>query len=310
MRKVKRPTEHDFSRARVAVRQLLAPTRLMQLPGNRYLKLESRQPTGAFKVRGAISALSRLPAGSEIVTASSGNHAIGIAWSAQRLNQRATIVVPETTSPRKLVVLHEMDATVLQVGSSVDDAEAHALQLAAEGATYVSAYNDPHVIAGQATVLEELLPNIEGDFTVIVPVSGGGLISGIAMRAAKITDRRINIIGVEAEASMALSTSVKAGEVVDVPIGETLADGLAGNIEVGSITVDILKDHPPTFTTVGEEQIRRAIRELYTDHDLVAEGAAATSYAAMHTLDLEGPIVALITGRNIDRLQLREIVSG
>lgn len=310
MRQVKRPTEHDFSQARVAVRQHLEPTRLMALPGNRFLKLESRQPAGAFKVRGAISALSRLPAGSRIVTASSGNHAIGVAWSAQKLHHHATIVMPQTTSHRKLEVLQEMDAEIVQIGSSVDDAETHALHLASEGATYVSAYNDPHVIAGQATVLEELLTQIEGDFIVIVPVGGGGLIAGIATRAAKVNDRTIRVIGVEAEASQALSASVAAGEVMDVTIGDTLADGLAGNVEPGSITVDILKEHQPEFVSVNEHQIRAAIRNLYMEHDLIAEGAAATSYAAMTSMDLDGPVVALITGRNIDRGLLRNIVES
>ena len=305
---MKLPTEHDFTRASVAVRQHLQPTRLMSLPGNRWLKLESRQPAGAFKVRGAIAALSRFPEGARFVTASAGNHAIGIAWSAQKLNQTATIVVPETVSPAKLEILLDMSADIVQIGTSFDDAEKHALHLAEEGATYISAYNDPHVIAGQATVLEELLTQIEGDFTVIVPVGGGGLIAGVAARAAKVTDRKIGVIGVEASASRAVSASVSAGRVVDVEIGETLADGLAGNIEPGSITVEILREHAPEFLDVGEEQIRAAIKELYREHDLVAEGSAAVSYAAMQTIDRPGPVVALITGRNIAREVLREVV--
>lgn len=310
LRKVQLPTEHDFSRARVAVRQHLSPTRLMPLPGNLWLKLESRQPVGAFKVRGAVAAVSRLPAGSRVVTASAGNHAIGVAWAAIKLGQQATIVVPGNVSTRKLEILQEMDAEVVQIGTSFDDAEAHALQLAESGITYISAYNDPHVIAGQATVLEELLSEIEGDFTVIVPVGGGGLIAGVAARAAKVTDRTISVVGVEAEASQAVSASVAAGKVIDVPIGETLADGLAGNLEPDSITVDILKQYPPTFSTVTEAQIRAAIRELYADHDLVAEGAAATSYAAMKSLEIDGPVVALITGRNIERDTLEAVITG
>lgn len=308
MRQVKHPTEHDFSRARVAVRQNLQPTRLMPIAGNRWLKLESRQPAGAFKVRGAIAALSRLPSGANIVTASAGNHAIGIAWSAQKLGHNATIVVPGTVSPAKLEILEEMGAEIIKIGSSFDDAENHALHLAEEGATYISAYNDPHVIAGQATVLDELLVQIDGDFTVIVPVGGGGLIAGIATRAASVTDRRVTVIGVEAEASRAVSMSVAAGRVIEVEIGETLADGLAGNIEAGSVTVDILKQHTPAFVAVSEQQIRAAIRELYIEHDLVAEASAATSYAAMQTLSSDNPVVALITGRNIARDLLREIV--
>lgn len=308
MRAVKQPTEHDLARARIAVRQHLQPTRLMPLPGSSWLKLESRQPTGAFKIRGAIAALSRLPTGSHIVTASAGNHAIGIAWSAQKLGQKATIVVPENVSPAKLEILQEMHATIVQVGTSFDDAEQHVLQMAADGANYISGYNDPHVIAGQATILDELLDEIDGDFTVIVPIGGGGLISGIAMRAARVTDRKITVVGVETEESRAVSSSVAAGKVIEVPVGESLADGLAGNVEVGSVTIDILMKHTPEFIAVSEAQIREAIRELYLQHDLLAEGAAATSYAALRALDRPGPVVALITGRNIARELLREIV--
>lgn len=308
MRQVKFPTEHDFSRARVAVNQHLQPTRLMSLSSNRFLKLESRQPTGAFKVRGAVAALSRLPTGAIIVTASAGNHAIGIAWSAQKLGHTATIVVPQTVSAAKLEILQEMDANIVQIGTSFDDAEAHALELARRGAIYISAYNDPHVIAGQATVLEDLLTQIDGDFTVVVPVGGGGLISGIVMRAAKVTDRKITVIGVETEASRAVSTAVATGHIVDVSVSETLADGLAGNLEPGSITIDILRHHSPEFVSVNEKQIKDAIREIYVRHDLVAEGAAATSYAAMQSVDHHHPVVALITGRNIARNILEEIV--
>lgn len=310
MRTVRRPTEGDFDRARIAVRSHLEPTRLMPLDVSTWLKLESRQPTGAFKVRGAIAALSRIPKGTAVITASAGNHAIGIAWTAEKLDMQATIVVPETVSPRKLEILQEMGANIVQFGTSFDDAEQHALELASAGGLYVSAYNDPHVIAGQATVLDELLKQIEGNFTVIVPVGGGGLIAGIAARVAKVKDRTITVIGVEAAASQAVSKAVAAGETFEIEIGETLADGLAGNLEPGSITVDILIDNPVRFTTVTESEIRAAIRELYSEHDLVAEGAAATSYAALKKLRLAGPVVALITGRNIARETLREIVHG
>lgn len=308
MRQVSKPTEHDFTLARKAVKKHLQPTPLVRMSDNRWLKLEVQQPTGAFKVRGAISVLSRLPADADIVTASAGNHAIGIAWSAQKIGLQATIVVPETVSLAKLGILQEIGANIVQVGTSFDDAEKYALAHADEGAHYISAYNDPHVIAGQATILDELLDQIEGDFTVIVPVGGGGLISGIVMRAATVTDRTIRVIGVEAEASRAVSASLAAGRVVDVEVGETLADGLAGNIEQGSVTVDILREHPAEFLAVSETQIRAAIRELSLDHDLVAEGSAATSYAAMQSVTTSEPVVVLITGRNIATDIFQEIV--
>lgn len=310
MRQVNLPTERDFDRARVAVRHHLRPTPLLALPGNRWLKLESQQPSGAFKVRGAVAALSRVPAGTRIVTASAGNHAIGIAWSAANLGHNATIVVPTNASPRKLDILREMGANVVEIGESFDDAEAHALQLAGEGLTYISAYNDPHVIAGQGTIVDELLRQIDGDFAVVVPVGGGGLISGIAMRAAMIRDRTIRVIGVEASASQAVSASVAAGAVVNVDVRDTLADGLAGNLETGSITVDILSRLKPTLMSVDEAEIVAAIRTLYRQHDLTAEGAAATAYAALAQIRMDTPVVAIISGRNIARETLTEIVTN
>lgn len=310
MRKVNLPTDRDFERARVAVRQHLRPTPLVPLPGNRWLKLESQQPSGAFKVRGAVAALSRVPKGTRIVTASAGNHAIGIAWAASTLGQLATIVVPANASPRKLDILYDMGANVVPIGESYDDAEAHALELAAQGLMYVSPYNDPHVIAGQGTIIDELLTQIEGDFAVVVPVGGGGLISGVAMRAAAIKDRTIDVIGVEAAASRAVSTAVAAGHVVQVDVEETLADGLAGNLEPGSITVDILAKLNPTFMSVEEPEIVAAIRRLYKEHDLIAEGAAATAFAGMQAIRMNIPVVALLTGRNIARDVLAGIVAN
>ena len=308
MRTVKLPTERDFDRARVAVRHHLRPTPLLALPGNRWLKLESQQPSGAFKVRGAVAALSRLPKGTRLVTASAGNHAIGVAWAAANLGHHATIVVPATASPRKLDILHDMGANVVTTGSSFEDAEVHALHLAGEGLMYISPYNDPHVIAGQGTIIDELLAQIAGDFTLVVPVGGGGLISGVALRAAAIRDRSITIIGVEAAASRAVSASVAAGQVVDVEVSDTLADGLAGNLEPGSTTVDILIKTQPTFMVVNETEITAAIRKLYRDHDLTAEGAAATAYAAMLQIRLQTPVVGLLTGRNIATETLNAIV--
>lgn len=309
MRSVMQPTTADLDRARIAVRQHLQPTPLIPIGNNRWLKLESQQPTGAFKLRGAIAALSRYPAGTSIVTASAGNHAIGIAWSASRIGHNATIVVPESVSPKKLEILREMGANVVLAGDGYEAAEAHALALADQGGIYVSAYNDPHVIAGQASIVDELVTEVAGDFTIIVPIGGGGLISGITLRAAQVADRRIKVIGVEAEASQAVSASVAAGHTVVVPIGETLADGLAGNLESDSITVEILKQYPPIFTMVTEPEIQAAIRKLYREHDLVAEGAAATSFAVMQRMDVDEPLVAIISGRNIASDLLNTIVS-
>lgn len=308
MRTVKQPTSMDMDRARVAVRQHLKPTPLLAISNCEWLKLDSQQPTGAFKVRGAIASLSRLPRGARIVTASAGNHAIGIAWAADTLGHRATIVVPATASPRKLSILEEMGANVVRFGESYDAAEQHALDLAASGLTYVSAYNDPHVIAGQGTMLDEIADQISEDFTVFVPVGGGGLASGIALRAAAMTDRNIRVIGVETVASVAVSSAVRAGRTEEIPIYDSIADGLVGNLEAGSVTADILRELGTELVSVTEQQIEQAIRTMYFHHDLRAEGAGAVAFAAMKSMNISGAQVAIVSGRNIDEMLLKSIL--
>lgn len=308
MRQVQPPSAMDMDRARVAVRQHLHPTPLIPISRNEWLKLDSQQPSGAFKIRGAIAALSRLPRGSRVVTASAGNHAIGVAWASELLGHEATIVVPENASPRKLAILEDMGANVVRYGTSFDEAEAHAIELTKTGTRFVSAYNDPHVIAGQGTIVDEMLERIEGNFTIFVPVGGGGLASGIAIRAAMIRDRDIRVIGVETEASMAVSAAVRAGQTVEVEIRDSLADGLAGNLETGSITADILRNHGTELITVSEAQIEEAIRTLYLRHDLRAEGAGAASFAGMKAYPVDGDMVAIVSGRNIDETLLQDIL--
>lgn len=308
MRQVQPPTAMDMDRARVAVRQHLHPTPLLPISRYEWLKLDSQQPSGAFKVRGAVAALSRLPRGARIVTASAGNHAIGVAWASELLGHEATIVVPENASPRKLAILEDMGANVVRYGTSFEEAENHALELAETGIRFISAYNDPHVIAGQGTIVDEMLDRIDGNFTIFVPVGGGGLVSGIAIRAGMIRDRHIRVIGVETEASMAVSTAVQAGHTVEVEIGESLADGLAGNLETGAITAEILRSHGTELITVTEQQIENAIRTLYLQHDLRAEGAGATAFAGMQAHPVDGDRVAIVSGRNIDEKLLQDIL--
>ena len=216
------------------------------------LKLDSLQPTGSFKVRGAIAACSALPAGSRIVTASAGNHALGTAWASAKLGVPATVVVAETASSAKREALARLPVELIVYGQDYDTAEAFALTLATDPdrqATYVSPYNDPQVIAGQSTLLDELLAQMPGDrnrpLTIVAAVGGGGLVSGLSMRAHELwtEDRPIRIIGVEAAASLAVSAAVKAGDTYEVPIGDTIADGLSGNLEPGSITVGLIAEY-------------------------------------------------------------------
>lgn len=314
IRHVAVPTPADLHLASQVTQHHLAPTPLVRIgiAPERWLKLESLQPTGSFKVRGALAALSTLGNRERIVTASAGNHALGVAWASRQLGIPATIVVAETASPLKIEKLRALGADLVLHGGSYDEAEAYALEMARQGAYYLSPYNDTRVIAGQSTVLDTILaqlPVTSDPFTIIVPVGGGGLLAGMATRLHQIGGPgHITLVGVEAEQSQAVSASVEAGHKVEVPIGETLADGLAGNVEPGAVTVDIIRERRIPMCAVTEDEIRAAIRALFHEHGIVAEGAAATAYAAMGIVDTDQPVVAVITGRNIAWPTLRGIL--
>jgi threonine dehydratase len=322
VRAVRMPTTDDLARARAVVASHLRPTPMIR-SGAAWLKLDSLQPTGSFKVRGAIAALSAAPAGSRIVAASAGNHALGIAFASEALGVPATVVIAENASPAKRAYLEQRRVTLIRYGQSVVEAEIYAIGLtsqAAEPAVYVSPYNDPQVIAGQSTVLDEIIAAMEPGprprpLRIVVPVGGGGLLSGIALRAAELGQRGwdIELIGVEASESRAVSTAVTVGETIDVEIGETIADGLSGNIEPGSITVDIIRRHVERIVHVDDGALRETIRWLIREHGIVAEGAGAAAFAAVRQLALAGAdreTVAIVSGKNIATDVLFRILSG
>jgi threonine dehydratase len=301
-RSVRRPGPGDVAAAWEVVKLRLAPTPLQLAEPGLMLKLESLQPTGSFKVRGGLNALAAIDPGADVVTASAGNHGLGVAFAAAQLGRKATVVVPGNASSAKVAALREFPVQLVQVGSGYDDAEAHALELASRGAYYLSPYNDPQVIAGQGTIGFELNDQVRGPLTVVCPVGGGGLSAGMSLWAATRDDARI--VAVEAEASVAVSAAVRAGHQVIVEIGETIADGVGGNIEPGSVTADVLRDCGTAMITVTEAEIRSAIRHLAARCGLVAEGAGAISMAAVLAGKVAaeaagGQLVALLTGRNI-----------
>jgi threonine dehydratase len=300
-----------MAQARDVVRAHLRPTPVVDTPVGT-LKLESLQPTGSFKVRGALAALAAAPPrvrAAGVVTASAGNHGLGVAYAATTLGIPATIVVPTTASPVKVAALRAFAVTLVSHGDDYDDAERHALELAALGATFVSAYNDPWVIAGQATIGPELRDELAGPMTVLVPVGGGGLVSGVGLWARD--QAGVRVIGVQAQASTAVSAAAEAGRIVTVPIEPTLADGLAGNLEPGSITAELAAAHTHALISVTEPEIGRGIRYLAA-HGLVAEGSAAVGVAALLAgrVDVIGRPVALITGRNIALAALASVLAA
>lgn len=308
-RPVRVPTPDDLSHAWEVVGRSLGVSPLLPLDGGLFAKMDTLQPTGSFKVRGALSALSRLPPGTRAVTASAGNHGLGVAWAAGRLGVPATIVIPTTASAAKRAALRRYPAQVVEHGAGYDAAERHALDLAAAGGVYVSPYNDPDVIAGQSTLGRELDTQLPpGPLTVVCPVGGGGLCAGLALWAGGRPDT--TLVGVEAERSTAVSASVAAGRVSDVDVGPTLADGLAGNLEPGSITPSLIAAGGVHLVTVSEEQLVRGIRHAVLEIGLTVEGAGAAPLAAL-LAGLVPPAertVLVLTGRNIAAGTLTQVL--
>ncbi len=311
VRLVAAPTASDVAEAAAQTRAYLRATPILPSPPLRaLLKLETVQPTGSFKVRGAFAALARLAPGERVVAASAGNHALGIAYAATALDIQATVVCPETASRAKLAALARFPVEVVTHGETYDEAEAHAHALAGEGRRYVSAYNDPDVIAGQGTLGLELAEQLEGPFTVVCPVGGGGLAAGVALAGRQRAG--IRVIGVQSEASPAMRSALKAGRIVRVAVGETLADGLAGNLEPGSVTFDILRRNVDDVVLVSEAQIAEAIRFLAAAHGLVAEGAGAAAVAAVLAARVTPErerLVVVVSGRNIALPRLAKILA-
>ena len=287
MREVRKPDRHDVEAALARVRPHLAPTPLVESDGFG-LKLESLQPTGSFKVRGAVAALTALDPSNPVVTASAGNHGLALAWAAERLGFDATVVVAETASPAKIAGLRRFPAALVVHGADYDEAERHALSLPGR---YVSPYNDPDVIAGAGTIASEL----SAAETIVVPIGGGGLASGIALAGGA------RVVGVVPEAFPAMRAALDAGSVVEIEGEATVADGLHGNIEPGGVTFDLVRDHVDDVVSVSEHEIEEAMRFLAAEHGLVTEGAGAAAVVALLSgaTWARGSTVAVVTGRNI-----------
>jgi len=313
MRAVAAPTQEDLDAAAAVVAARLAPTPVVAAPvlgDDVFLKLDTLQPTGSFKLRGALAALSRV-GGAPVIAASAGNHGLGVAWAAAELAMRATVVVPETASPAKVAALRALPVALEQHGADYDAAEAHALALAGRGAVFVSPYNDTGVIAGQSTIGRELEEQLPGPLTVVCPVGGGGLASGVGLWAAGRGGTRV--VGVEAERSPAFTAALSAGAITPIEPGESLADGLGGNLEPGSITFELVREHVAAIATVSEAEIAEALRMLARAHGLVAEGAGGVAVAGVMTGRVargDGRTVVILTGRNIALPQLAAVLTG
>jgi threonine dehydratase len=276
-----------------------------------WLKLECFQDTGSFKLRGALNALLALDeAGrqSGVVTASAGNHGLGVARAAALTGLPAVVVVPETASPAKVELLRQSGCELILHGPDYDAAEAHAIDLAeSRDATFVSAYDHPAVVAGGGTIALEVLETLPATDLLVVPAGGGGLISGVAL-AAKALKPAIGVYGAQSTASPALHAALAAGRQVPVTVEDSLADGLSGNIAEGSITVDLARRHVDRIVLVEEAEIAAAMRSALEHEHVLVEGAAAVTVAALQTrrLAVAGKrVVLVLTGRNVAPSVLR-----
>ena len=280
------------------------------------LKLESLQVSNSFKSRGAFNAvIARLerPGGppARLVTASAGNHGRGLAVAARTFNLPLIVFTPADAPATKLDAIRREGAELRADGRDYDEAERMAKAYAAStGAEFISPYNDADVIAGAATVAVEILEDDPGVDTIVVPIGGGGLISGVAA-VAKSIHSGCEVIGVEVEASNPFQQSVRAGQLVEIVPGPTLADGLGGNPDPDTMTFAFIQRLVDRIVTVSEDDLPAAIAGLVGAEHVIAEGAGAAATAALvgKRVALAGRHVAVIvSGSNIGRARLASLL--
>ena len=305
-------TLESFEQASEIVKQVTQETKLIKssyfsdLTGNKvYLKPENMQRTGAYKVRGAyykISTLSDEERNKGLITASAGNHAQGVAYAAHKYGVKAVIVMPTTTPLIKVERTKSYGAEVILHGDVYDEACAHALELAEkEGYTFIHPFDDEDVIAGQGTIGLELLEQLPEVEAVIIPIGGGGLISGVAY-AIKNLNPNIRVYGVQAKGAPSMLNSIEHGKIERLEGVRTIADGIAVK-EPGIHTFDLCQQYVDEIVSVTDDEISTAILALIEQHKLIAEGAGAVAVAAamFNKVPIKGKkVICLISGGNID----------
>lgn len=315
------PTLADALSARkaiegIAIRTPLIRSELSVQAGQEVLlKLETLQPTGAFKLRGAAFAISRLSEKERtrgVVCCSTGNHGRAVALAARRMGAKAIVCLSKLVPETKVRAIEALGAEVRRSGNSQDDAAKEVLRLVSEeGMADIPPFDHPDVIAGQATIGVELMeerPDLE---TILVPLSGGGLISGIAM-AAKCIKPAIRIIGLSMRRGAAMAASLEAGRPVAVEELPTLADSLGGGIgQDNHYTLRMCRELVDEVVLLSEEEIYQGMRSLLLDDRLVAEGASAVGHAALLSgrVKLAGPTALIISGRNVDMDQIIKVAA-
>jgi len=285
-----------------------------ELSGNYiYMKPENLQKTGAFKIRGAYNKISQLSDEEKekgLVTSSAGNHAQGVAYAARELGVKATIVMPKTTPFIKVDSTRQYGVDVVLSGTVYDEAYEKVLEIVAEeGATLVHPFDDIDVIYGQGTIGLEILEELPDVDVVLVPVGGGGLVSGIAL-AIKALNPKVRVIGVEPEGAQTLKTSLRNGAVTTLDWVETIADGVAVK-RAGEKTFEIIRDYVDEIVTVSEYQLMNAFLMAMEKHKLVCEHAGVLALAATADLGFKNKkVVSLISGGNIDVVTISSMINN
>lgn len=307
--------------AYTVLRDIVQETPLVGSPGasdkaDVYLKLESLQTTGSFKLRGAyyaINSLTQEERARGVVTCSAGNHAQGVALAAQKYGAKATIFIPESAPKAKVDATKSYGVDVKIVGKDFNEAKAAAEEFVKQsGGIYIPPYDNPNVIAGQGTIAWEFLKEMPDVEAVVVPVGGGGLLSGISY-VVKTLKPSCKVYGVEVEGINSMQLSLEAGKPVAATGNEnTLADGIAVNIP-SDLTFSVCSNNVDGIVTVTEEQVSDAMLFMLDKHKLVVEGAGAVSVAAVknNLLPVEGKkTVCIVSGGNLDDKTLAKLIAS
>lgn len=311
-------TLENFEQASELVKKVTLPTELVyseylsrQTGGRIYLKPENMQYTGAYKVRGAyykISTMSEEERERGLITASAGNHAQGVAFAAQKFGCRATIVMPTVTPLIKVNRTKSYGAEVVLHGDVYDDACAYALKLAEEeGLTFVHPFDDLEVATGQGTIAMEIIQELPTVDYILVPVGGGGLITGVST-LAKMLNPKIKVIGVEPAAAASLKAALEAGEPVTLPSANTIADGTAVK-RVGEKVFPYIQENVDDIITVEDDELIGAFLDMVENHKMIVENSGLLTVAALKKIDLKNKkAVSVLSGGNMDVITMSSIV--
>ncbi len=309
----------DFTTAREHLQKVLLPTHLIYSPifseesGNQiYIKPENLQKTGAFKIRGAYNKINKLTEEEKkrgVIASSAGNHAQGVAYAARELGIKAVIVMPKTTPLIKVQSTKKYGAEVVLYGDVYDDAYQKAKELEAqEGYVFVHPFDDIDVLEGQGTIALEILEEMPDTEVIVVPIGGGGLISGIAA-AAKMIKPDIKIIGVEPSGAASATEALIKNKVVTLPEANTIADGTAVK-RIGDLTFNCIKQYVDEVVTVDDYELTEAFLLLAEKHKIIAENSGILPLAALKKLSERGKkVVPVVSGGNIDVLMISSMIN-